>query len=83
MNEINNEKTVNDLTVKGLREEAAEDSAVSEGYGFSDNRGAVSIELILVLVVLVALVVIFKSQIVSLANTIWKNINSGASTIFS
>lgn len=84
MNEINKEKTVNDLTVKELRvEEVVENSAVGEGYGLSDNRGAVSIEIILILVVLVALVVIFKSQIISLANTIWKNINSGASNIFS
>ena len=48
----------------------------------SDNRGAISIEVILILVVLVALVVIFKSQIISLANSIWKNINSGVSSLF-
>lgn len=32
---------------------------------------------------LIALVVIFKSQIVNLANTIWKGINSGASNLLS
>ena len=48
-----------------------------------DNTGAISIEVILILVVLVALVIIFKSQIVSLANSIWSSINSGAKTIFS
>ena len=47
------------------------------------NKGAISIEVILILVVLIALVVIFKSQIVNLANTIWKGINSGASNLLS
>lgn len=59
-------------------------SEVSEKcFRKSDNTGAISIEVILILVVLVALVIIFKSQIVSLANSIWSSINSGAKTIFS
>ncbi|HBE09793.1 MAG: hypothetical protein IKQ63_01795 [Eubacterium sp.] len=45
------------------------------------NRGAISIEVILVLVVLIALIVIFKAQITALAGSIWKGINNGAKSI--
>lgn len=59
------------------------DEMTEDGMKMKDNSGAISIEVILVLVVLVALVIIFKSQIISLANSIWSSINSGAKAIFS
>lgn len=59
------------------------DEMTEDGMKMKDNSGAITIEVILVLVVLVALVIIFKSQIISLANSIWSSINSGAKAIFS
>ena len=47
-----------------------------------DNKGVASVEVILILVVLIGLVIIFKSQAVSLVNKIWDAIteNSGSIT---
>ncbi len=47
-----------------------------------DNSGVASVEVILILVVLIGLVIIFKSQAVSLVNKIWNTIteNSGSIT---
>ncbi len=48
----------------------------------TDNKGVASVEVILILVVLIGLVIIFKSQAVSLVNKIWDAIteNSGSIT---
>ena len=40
------------------------------------SRGSVMVEAILVLVVLIALVVIFKTQLISLVNTIFEKITN-------
>lgn len=39
-----------------------------------DERGITSVEIILILVVLIALVLIFKSQMTDLVNSIFRNI---------
>ncbi|MCR5149423.1 MAG: hypothetical protein K6C35_10745 [Eubacterium sp.] len=49
----------------------------------TNNKGAISIEVILILVVLIALIVIFKAQIMGVANTIWKGINNSVKSIVS
>ena len=46
-----------------------------------DDRGVSVVEIILILVVLIALVVIFKSQLLSLVNTIFSKITSESSGI--
>ena len=46
-----------------------------------DNSGVAAIEIILILVVLIALVIIFKTQAVSLVNSIWESIKEGASSV--
>lgn len=46
-----------------------------------DERGIGVVEVILILLVLVGLVIIFKDQIVSLAKSIFSNINSQVNTI--
>ncbi len=48
---------------------------------FSDEKGIGVVEVILILLVLVGLVIIFKDQIVSLAKSIFSNINSQVNTI--
>ncbi len=48
---------------------------------FSDNRGMGVIEVILIIVVLIGLVIIFKSQITSLVNSILSKITSQANSI--
>lgn len=48
---------------------------------FTDEEGIGVVEVILILLVLVGLVLIFKDQIVSLAKSIFSNINSQVNTI--
>ncbi len=43
--------------------------------GIDNDHGVAAVEVILILVVLIALVVIFRDQITSLVNTIWRSIN--------
>ena len=43
-----------------------------------NDQGVAVVEVILILVVLIALVVIFRDQIVSLVQTIWRSINGDA-----
>ena len=46
-----------------------------------DNRGIGVVEVIMILVVLIGLVIIFKSQLTSLVNTIFEKITSESSGI--
>ena len=46
-----------------------------------DDRGIVVVEVILILVVLIGLVIIFKSQLTSLVQTIFEKITSESSGI--
>lgn len=45
-----------------------------------DGMGVV--EVLLIMVVLIAMVAIFKTQIKTLVDTIWKSINNGAKKIY-
>ena len=49
---------------------------------FADESGISTIELVLILVVLISLVLIFKSSITSLLNTIFSQINSQAGEVY-
>ncbi len=46
-----------------------------------DNAGISTVELILILVVLIALVLIFKEQLINLVNDIFDTINSSAESV--
>lgn len=46
------------------------------------EKGMSTVEIILILVVLITLVIIFKSQITALVANIFKSINNSASTIY-
>lgn len=48
---------------------------------FRDERGITSVEIILILVVLIALVLIFKEQMTDLVNNIFKTITSQSGKI--
>ena len=48
-----------------------------------NNRGMSTVEIILILVVLIGLVLIFKTQITQLAETIFAKITSGSNEILS
>jgi Flp pilus assembly pilin Flp len=48
---------------------------------FKDQRGVGVVEVILILVVLIALVLIFKSQLISLVNSIFETISNKAGTV--
>ena len=61
-----------------LPEEAERDKKVSL---WKDNRGVGVVELILILVVLIALVLIFKTQLTGLVNTIFKAISKNANKV--
>lgn len=50
-------------------------------FALEDERGITTIELILVLVVLIGLVVIFKSQLTDLVETIFEKITSESAGI--
>ena len=47
-----------------------------------DESGMGVVEVILIIVVLIAMVIIFKEQITKLVNNIWKSINDGAKKIY-
>ena len=47
----------------------------------NDNKGVAVVEVILILVVLIGLVVIFKTQATSLVAKIWSAISENASSI--
>lgn len=47
-----------------------------------DESGMGVVEVILIIVVLIAMVVIFKNQITTLVNNIWKSINQSAKKIY-
>lgn len=47
-----------------------------------DESGMGVVEIILIIVVLIAMVLIFKNQITALVNNIWKSINQGAKKIY-
>ena len=49
---------------------------------FADESGISTIELVLILVVLVGLVIVFKSQINTLLENIFNAINSSASEVY-
>ena len=46
-----------------------------------NDKGVAVVEVILILVVLIALVIIFRDQITALVNTIWTSINGDAQTL--
>lgn len=47
-----------------------------------DESGMGVVEIILIIVVLVGLVILFKDQIETLANNIWKSINRSAKKVY-
>ena len=47
-----------------------------------DESGMGVVEIILIIVVLIAMVLIFKEQIKTLVNNIWKSINQNAKKIY-
>lgn len=47
-----------------------------------DESGMGVVEIILIIVVLIAMVLIFKNQITTLVNNIWKSINQDAKKIY-
>lgn len=47
----------------------------------NDNKGMGVIEIILIIVVLISLVLIFKSQLTALVKTIFNNINNSALSV--
>lgn len=47
-----------------------------------DESGMGVVEIILIIVVLIAMVLIFKNQITTLVNNIWKSINQNAKKIY-
>lgn len=49
---------------------------------FKDESGMGVVEIILIIVVLIAMVLIFKNQITTLVNNIWKSINQDAKKIY-
>ncbi|MBO6162381.1 MAG: hypothetical protein J6O53_03910 [Eubacterium sp.] len=46
--------------------------------GLKNDQGVAVVEVILILVVLIALVIIFRDQITALVTTIWRSINGDA-----
>ena len=48
----------------------------------TDESGMGVVEIILIIVVLIAMVLVFKQQITTLVNNIWKSINDSAKKIY-
>lgn len=49
---------------------------------WADESGMGVVEIILIIVVLIAMVLVFKDQITTLVNNIWKSINQSAKKIY-
>lgn len=49
---------------------------------WADESGMGVVEIILIIVVLIAMVLVFKDQITTLVNNIWKSINQNAKKIY-
>ncbi len=49
-----------------------------EKFLLSDNSGVTTVEIMLILVVLIALAIIFREEIVNLVNKLWTSINGNA-----
>lgn len=47
-----------------------------------DESGMGVVEIILIIVVLIAMVLVFKDQLTTLVNNIWKSINQSAKKIY-
>lgn len=66
-------------------EEKKENTEIEKSIKSKDflgnDKGVAVVEVILILVVLIALVIIFRDQIVALVTSIWKNINGDAKDI--
>lgn len=72
-----------DRDLDEIREVVSQESmADGEKKAILDQRGMSTVEIILILVVLIALVVIFKDQITALVNNIFSSINKSASSIY-
>jgi len=56
-------------------------SGCENGQVLGNNSGVAVVEVILILVVLIALVIIFRDQITSLVSSIWKSINGDAKSL--
>ena len=54
---------------------------LEEGKRFQEETAVGVVEIILILVVLIGLVIIFKQQLTTLVNTIFKKISSQSSSI--
>lgn len=48
----------------------------------ADESGMGVVEIILIIVVLIAMVLVFKDQLTTLVNNIWKSINQSAKKIY-
>lgn len=58
-----------------------EDEKKEKDSLWGDERGIGTVEMILILVVLIALVIIFKNQLTSLVNTIFSTITRNANNV--
>lgn len=74
----NTEMTELDIQETGVEPVPDGKMSVSAKKRFGNDRGVAVVEIILILVVLIALVVLFRDQITALANTIWRAINGDA-----
>ena len=79
---MSNEREINRSEVEEYGELSPVERETKQGSFVSrcveNDRGVAVVEVILILVVLIALVIIFRDQIVSLVHTIWRSINGDA-----
>lgn len=80
MNRVNEIREWGKGVWKKSREKCAKQRAQIKEM-FADNSGLTVVEMILILVVLIALVLIFKNQLISLVNSIFDKITSESSGI--
>jgi len=69
-----------ELHLEEIPEETVADPPVKKS-SLHNNKGVAVVEIILILVVLIALVIIFRDQITALVNNIWNDINGDANTL--
>lgn len=72
-NDITEEKNTDSLSPEGTK---------NKKFGLrKDNRGIGVVEIVLILVVLIALIIIFKDKIIEIINAAFESISDGASSL--
>ncbi len=72
----------NDITEEKNTDSVSPEGTKNKKFGLrKDNRGIGVVEIVLILVVLIALIIIFKDKIIEIINAAFESISEGANSL--